>query len=663
MGRNFRDRRFAQDKGSRPVGPRREFLLDKVVAGLALFGVAVAAMQWRCAGPLTLADLVMPIALAVALHWLWRTKSRIALPVLALVFLALAAMSELLNGSGMDGAKEMVQRIEFLLVAPLAFGVFFLMSPWRQAIGWLVWLGALANALVAAVQVYGKGSAATGLFQSPMALSVFLALALAWSAPFIFEKVRERVPASLTMALLSGLTLAMIPSGLVMLVAAVGLLIAARLREDAAAATVKTVALVAVAGLLLALPGNESRRRTLADSCSFFSGGDPKPTYVEAAAACRMANQASPASPWLGIGSNPTRYQKSVGGFYGDLPKDNANKSLETKDTQSGWSLLAVKLGWPALIAFAALLLLGWAATVRQFGHKRGVFRDLAVAGIVSVPVLMVLLVVSDPLVRGTGWLVGLVIAGLWFPIHQPGTRPPGHLRELWVTPLRAVAIGLVLALPILLLALKAVPALINQGLASGASAGTGGTVVQVGSAAWDPAFRLLLQAGTDGKLATRGVPNMPGWARILKKDEIPGASGPVVEIPNVTREDMVEGKEIKITGKPEGIKDPAPAEWGGVVFTVKIPKPMRVKICLRTIWEDGCGNSIYLKTAGMERPVLVGDDGTYGVWHWVSTKSEITLPAGEQQVVLVNREDGVKIDQVLITGDANYEPQEIEDK
>lgn len=660
MGKNFRDRRPVQDKGPRPAAPRREFLLDKIVAGLVLAGVVFAAMQSRCLGPLTPADLVMPAALVASLYWLWRTGSRIALPLLALAFLALASVSELLNGTGMDGAKEMVQRVEFLLVAPLAFGVFFLMSPWRQVIGWVVWLGALANALMAAVQ----GKTAIGFFQSPTALSVFLALALVWSAPFLFEIVRNRLPASLAVAILSGLILVMIPNGLVMIVAAVGLLVAARLREDSSAATVKALAMIAIAALLLVLPGNEKRREAWTDSCSFFSGGDPKPTYVEAAAACNMTNQAS---PWMGIGSNSTRYEKTVGGYYGNLYKANFNKSVENKDMQSGWALLLAKLGWPAFIVFASLLLMGWAATVRQFGHKRAVFRDLAVAGIVTVPVLALLFVVSDPLVRGTGWLVGLVIAGLYFPIHQPGNRPPGHLRELWVTPLRAVAIGFVLALPILLLASKKVPAVINQGLGSGTVAGLNGTpaVVQPGGADWDPSFRILLQAGSDGKLETKGVPDMPGWARILKKDEVPGAAGPVFEIPNVTREEIVDGKEIKIMGKPEGemAKNPAPAEWGGVVFTIKVPKPTRVKICLRAMWEDGCANSIYLKTAGMERPVMVGDDGTYKVWHWVSTKGEITLPAGEQKLVLVNREDGVRIDQVLITGDANCEPQDIEDK
>ena len=662
MGRNFRDRRSEQDKSNRPAGPRREFLLDKVVAGLVLLGVLFAATQCRCIGPLTPADLVMPAALAVSLYWLWRTRSRIALPVLALIFLGLAAVSELLNGTGMDGAKEMVQRLEFLLVAPLAFGIFFLMSPWRQAIGWVVWLGALANAMMAAVQVYGKSTTAIGCFQSPMALSVFLALALVWSAPFIFEAVRNRIPASLALALMSGLILAMIPNGLVMVVAAIGLLMAACLREDTLPATIKALAMIAVASLLLGLPGNEGRRRDLADSCSFFSGGDPKPTYVEAAAACRMANQAS---PWLGIGSNSTRYEKTVGGYYGDLPKANFNKSVKTADMQGGWALLLAKLGWPALIAFAALLLLGWTATVRQFGHKRAVFRDLAVAGIVTVPVLALLFMVSDPLVRGTGWLVGLVIAGLYFPIHQPGTRPPGHLRELWATPLRIIAVGFIFALPILLLASKKIPARINLDLGSGTVVGNGGTsIVELpGNVAWDPSFRLLLQAGTDGKLETKGIPDMPGWARILKKDEVPGAAGPVFEIPNVTCEKIVDGKEVKIMGKPEGVKDPAPAEWGGVVFTVKVSKPMRVKICLRAMWEDGCGNSIYLKTAGMERPMMLGDDGTYKAWHWVSTRNEIILPAGEQKIVLVNREDGVRIDQVLITGDAGYVPQDIEDK
>jgi len=87
--------------------------------------------------------------------------------------------------------------------------------------------------------------------------------------------------------------------------------------------------------------------------------------------------------------------------------------------------------------------------------------------------------------------------------------------------------------------------------------------------------------------------------------------------------------------------------EWSG-------DRPARV--WLRCRWNDGCGNSVLLQV-GAARPVVVGQDAVYDVWHWVD--GGLFRPGtGRCRLVLAEREDGIAIDQVLICpGDARFIP------
>ena len=74
-----------------------------------------------------------------------------------------------------------------------------------------------------------------------------------------------------------------------------------------------------------------------------------------------------------------------------------------------------------------------------------------------------------------------------------------------------------------------------------------------------------------------------------------------------------------------------------------------------RCHWYDGCGNSFFLKI-GNKPKVVLGQDGTYQVWHWVKGP-RMALNAGTHQIVIQNREDGAKMDQFLLTSDEKYIP------
>jgi len=106
---------------------------------------------------------------------------------------------------------------------------------------------------------------------------------------------------------------------------------------------------------------------------------------------------------------------------------------------------------------------------------------------------------------------------------------------------------------------------------------------------------------------------------------------------------------------RPHATSETEPADTGHTTYAVNIPAAGSYRFWGRTHWQDGCGNSFYLKI-GIKPAVVLGQDGTYQRWHWVKGPT-VQLPAGAVQIVIQNREDGAKIDQFLLTSDLNYVP------
>jgi len=95
----------------------------------------------------------------------------------------------------------------------------------------------------------------------------------------------------------------------------------------------------------------------------------------------------------------------------------------------------------------------------------------------------------------------------------------------------------------------------------------------------------------------------------------------------------------------------------GEVVFRVNIPEEGTYRLWARVWWMDGCGNSFFV-VAGGRPPAVLGEDGTYKTWHWVELKVPFAFKQGETTIVFKNREDGVKLDQVLLLkGGRRYVP------
>lgn len=107
---------------------------------------------------------------------------------------------------------------------------------------------------------------------------------------------------------------------------------------------------------------------------------------------------------------------------------------------------------------------------------------------------------------------------------------------------------------------------------------------------------------------------------------------------------------------RPHATTEGAPKDQGRAVYKVTIPSAGSWRFYARTKWYDGCGNSFLLKI-GDKPTITLGQDGTYGKWHWVKGGQAITLPAGPVTIIIQNREDGAKLDQFLLTKRPGYVP------
>ena len=103
----------------------------------------------------------------------------------------------------------------------------------------------------------------------------------------------------------------------------------------------------------------------------------------------------------------------------------------------------------------------------------------------------------------------------------------------------------------------------------------------------------------------------------------------------------------------------------GKATLAVEVPEDGSYTLWLRAYWQGECSNSLQVQID--KGPLLlVGEDGTYNTWHWVKypvskLASPTRLTKGRHTLTLVHREDGIHLDQLLLTSDARFVPVGIE--
>jgi len=132
----------------------------------------------------------------------------------------------------------------------------------------------------------------------------------------------------------------------------------------------------------------------------------------------------------------------------------------------------------------------------------------------------------------------------------------------------------------------------------------------------------------------------------VVMTNGVAGASGPYLEI-------------------PEGAGNPPKLNAGKAAFTLDVPEDGLFTLWCRVWWEGECSNSFTVNVD--DQPgFLFGEDATYKVWHWVKypvsrTVAPIKLAKGKHALVFHNREDGVRLDQVLLSSDKRFVPVDTE--
>ncbi len=92
-----------------------------------------------------------------------------------------------------------------------------------------------------------------------------------------------------------------------------------------------------------------------------------------------------------------------------------------------------------------------------------------------------------------------------------------------------------------------------------------------------------------------------------------------------------------------------------GPVYEVTLPRAGRYRVWVRAWWQDGCANSCAI-AADDGAPAMIGNDATYRVWHWIDGPI-LDLAAGTHHLRLLPRESGVRVDQLALATDLEYQP------
>ena len=85
----------------------------------------------------------------------------------------------------------------------------------------------------------------------------------------------------------------------------------------------------------------------------------------------------------------------------------------------------------------------------------------------------------------------------------------------------------------------------------------------------------------------------------------------------------------------------------GSARFHLVVPEKKNWRLSLRVRWNGACSNSLFVRMNGAE-PRKVASEA-FQRWHWVQAGAW-DLAAGEHELELLNREDGVWVDQVVLT-------------
>ena len=112
-----------------------------------------------------------------------------------------------------------------------------------------------------------------------------------------------------------------------------------------------------------------------------------------------------------------------------------------------------------------------------------------------------------------------------------------------------------------------------------------------------------------------------------------------------------------------QGKGNPPKVTTGLATYAFTIENPGVYYLWCRVWWMDECGNSFFMHIDDAN-PFVFGEGSTFKTWHWVRAPlrlKQLTLGPGPHTLTLRNREDGVALNQILLTPDKAYVPVGVE--
>ncbi len=319
-------------------------------------------------------------------------------PLVIFLFLAAIAMSVMHAGYRLKSIKDLIQAVEYFL---LAFWLFtsLLDDPARRARA-LRWAGVVLTAiLLLALAQYAWPAAEIdnlkvgGTFTNRNVLGGFLALTLPVVGGLLLY---DPVPLRKTwyaILLIGGAWVLLSGGAAIGLGVAFGLLTAWHHPRTTALAGLAVVIILSAAPLL-----PRSNPTVWSQSIALFDDdGVPTQRYTEWQAARFMSED----HPLLGVGQG--LYQDHIGTYYGYLPSP---EHAAEPDTQNLYLVLGSSAGIPAAILFILMLAVFHGRALRAAHHA------------------------TDPVTRGLAWgvgagLIGFGVACLWSPLLVRGIGIP----------------------------------------------------------------------------------------------------------------------------------------------------------------------------------------------------------------------------------------------
>lgn len=298
--------------------------------------------------------------------------------------------------------------------------------------------------------------------------------------------------------------------------------------------------------------------------------------------------------PFWGVG--PGNYQNGIADFYAPLPKLNTAEP----DTQNGWLVLGASIGLVGVFALMLTLLIGVVSGLATAVRPSSASTREALASACA----------------------GVLIAGGMTPITQTG---------VWIS------IAVLLALLDHTVGRHLPDSLLH--LATRRVRWSQGVLI-----AWMLGALAILLPQMGERLTNHKVYLWREAEHALR----------------ITRPMVVQPDPEASGGAMLAIARWAGAGWrgesGAATYDFEIPEAGRYTLWARVRWLDGCGNSFFLRVGDALRQVL-GNDAEFGSWHWIKA-GPFRLNKCRTPIEISNREDGVALDKLLLTGDPDFTPE-----